>query len=52
LTADRVAYFCHPDWVVDPAKRPAAEMWHPVVQTEQGLAETARHYQEVGLLGG
>ena len=25
LTADRVAYFCHPDWIVDPGRgAPAA----------------------------
>ena len=34
LTPDRVAYFCHQDWVIDPARRPPAELWKPVVPTD------------------
>jgi uncharacterized protein YbjT (DUF2867 family) len=29
LTKDRVRYMCHPDWVIDPAKRPPANFWQP-----------------------
>jgi len=50
LTPDRVAYFCHEDWVVDPAKRPPANLWTPQVPTEEGLAATAAWYRQQGLL--
>ncbi len=45
LTADRAAYFCHPDWVVDPARAAPPGLWYPQVQTEQGLADTAAWYR-------
>lgn len=50
LTRDRVAYFCHPDWVVDPAKRPSAQLWTPQIETRTGLKATAEWYREQGLL--
>ena len=50
LTADRAAYFCHPDWVIDPAKRPPPELWTPAIATASGLAETAKWYREAGWL--
>ena len=50
LTPDRVAYFCHQDWVIDPAKRPPANLWTPQVETEAGLAATAAWYRQQGLL--
>lgn len=50
LTADRVAYFCHPDWMVDPGRGAPAALWKPQVDTEQGLADTARWYREQGWL--
>ena len=50
LTADRAAYFCHPDWTSDPAKAPPADLWHPSVGSSDGLAATARWYQEQGWL--
>lgn len=50
LTPDRVAYFCHEDWVIDPARRPPAELWQPRVETQTGLAATAAWYREQGLL--
>jgi nucleoside-diphosphate-sugar epimerase len=46
ITPDRVAYFCHPDWVVSPDRAPPPALWRPVVPTEEGLAETARWYRE------
>ncbi|UZK67349.1 NAD-dependent epimerase/dehydratase family protein [Sphingomonas sp. M1-B02] len=50
LTPDRVAYFCHEDWVIDPANRPPANLWTPQVETKAGLAATAAWYREQGLL--
>lgn len=48
LTADRVAYFCHPDWAVDPGRGAPATLWQPQIETDQGLAETANWYQQQG----
>ncbi|WP_309602781.1 NAD(P)-dependent oxidoreductase [Sphingomonas sp.] len=48
LTPDRVAYFCHPDWVVDPAQAPTS--WHAAIPTPQGLADTATWYRSAGWL--
>lgn len=50
LTRDRVNYFCHPDWVIDPLKRPPAPLWLPQVATRSGLKNTAEWYQEQGWL--
>ncbi|WP_338503223.1 NAD-dependent epimerase/dehydratase family protein [Sphingomonas kaistensis] len=50
LTPDRAAYFCHPDWTVDPARRPPADLWQPAIATPDGLAQTARWYERQGWL--
>jgi nucleoside-diphosphate-sugar epimerase len=50
LSADRAAYFSHRDWVVDPDRRPSADLWRPQVETRQGLAETASWYRAEGWL--
>ncbi|KQU49715.1 epimerase [Sphingomonas sp. Leaf339] len=50
LTADRVAYFCHPDWTIDPNRRPPPSIWVPSIPTMAGLADTARWYRHAGLL--
>jgi nucleoside-diphosphate-sugar epimerase len=50
LTADRVAYFCHPDWVVSAGKCPPPDLWKPQVETGRGLAETAAWYEREGWL--
>jgi uncharacterized protein YbjT (DUF2867 family) len=50
LTADRVAYFCHPDWMVDPGRGAPETLWRPRVDTERGLAETAKWYRQQGWL--
>lgn len=50
LTADRVAYFCHPDWMVDPGRGAPEKLWKPEIATEQGLADTAQWYREAGWL--
>ncbi len=46
LTSDRVNYFCHPDWRVDPAKRPPPTLWQPGVDTRFGLKTTLAAYRE------
>ena len=48
LTADRVRYLCHPDWVSH-AKVPAS-VWQPSVPTPQALAITTAWYRAAGLL--
>lgn len=50
LTADRVGYLCHPDWTADPARRPPAALWRPRIDTQAGLAATARWYRDHDLL--
>jgi len=50
LTPDRVAYFCHDDWVSDPTKRPPSQLWQPQVPTVDGLAATAAWYRAQGLV--
>jgi len=50
LTPDRVAYFCHPDWVADPAKAVAPSVWRPEIETARGLGQTADWYREAGWL--
>jgi uncharacterized protein YbjT (DUF2867 family) len=50
LTADRVAYFCHPDWMVDPGRGAPEGLWKPEIETEDGLADTALWYRQQGWL--
>ncbi len=50
LTPDRAAYFCHPDWVIDPASRPPEGLWLPQVSTPDGLKATAEAYRTTGWL--
>lgn len=50
LTPDRARYFCHPDWVCDPARAVPADLWTPAIAAEQGLAATAAAYRAKGLL--
>jgi nucleoside-diphosphate-sugar epimerase len=50
LTADRAAYFCHPDWVVDPARAVPSDLWRPQIATPDGLAATAQWYRAQGWL--
>lgn len=46
LTPDRVAYFCHDNWRIDPARRPPAALWRPAIATDDGLQATARWYRD------
>lgn len=50
LTMDRVGYLSHPDWTIDPARRPDPTLWRPEVPTAQGLAATAAWYRANKLL--
>jgi len=50
LTPDRAAYFSHPDWVVTSDRFPPPELWHPRIETHQGLAATAKWYTGQGWL--
>jgi len=50
LTADRVDYMAHPDWVCRPARRPPRKLWQPEVPTLEGLRATAAWYREQGWL--
>ncbi|MEO7654272.1 MAG: NAD-dependent epimerase/dehydratase family protein [Sphingomicrobium sp.] len=50
LTPDRVAYFCHSDWTVDPAKAPPPGLWAARVDTPRGLKDTASWYRAQGWL--
>ena len=45
LTADRVAYFCHPDWVADPARAVPPDLWQPQIAALEGLVATAAWYR-------
>ncbi len=50
LTLDRAGYMAHPDWVVSPSARVPLEVWHPQVETREGLRATAVWYREMGWL--
>jgi len=50
LTPDRAAYFCHADWVVSSGHYPPPALWHPRIETHQGLADTATWYRAQGWL--
>ena len=50
LTPDRVAYFCHPDWVAHADKGVPAGLWKAKIDTKAGLKETADWYRDQGWL--
>lgn len=50
LTPDRARYLAHPDWTVDPARRPPPALWQPCVPATEGMAQTADWYHAQGLL--
>ena len=50
LTPDRAAYFCHPDWTVASPCAVPVELWQPRIESEAGLAATARWYEAQGWL--
>jgi nucleoside-diphosphate-sugar epimerase len=50
LTVDRAAYFSHRNWVVEPKRACPPSLWQPVIDTPQGLKDTAAWYREQGWL--
>ena len=50
LTADRVGYMAHPNWVARSALAVPQEIWTPTIATEDGLRSTAVWYRARGLL--
>ena len=50
LTPDRVGYLVHPDWTIDPLKRPPPDLWRPLIPTPEGFADTTQWYRAQGLL--
>ena len=51
LTADRVGYMAHPDWVGSgPSCTSPPTLWPPRISTREGLKATAHWYREKGWL--
>lgn len=50
LTPDRVRYFYHADWRVDPLHRPPEALWQAATPTPEALAATAQAYRLTGAL--
>lgn len=50
LTADRVGYMCHPNWVARSDRRPPPGLWQPQIAGEEGLKATAEWYRKAGWL--
>ncbi|WP_298192233.1 NAD-dependent epimerase/dehydratase family protein [Novosphingobium sp.] len=50
LTPDRARYICHPDWTVGEGAQPPRSLWHPRIDTREGLHATAAWYREAGWL--
>lgn len=50
LTADRVGYMCHPNWVVRSHLRPPPAIWQPRIAGAEGLKATAQWYVREGWL--
>ena len=50
LTVDRAAYFSHRNWVVEAKRAAPPKLWHPEIETGQGLKQTADWYRAEGWL--
>lgn len=50
LTADRVGYMCHPNWVARSHKSVPEAVWKPKIGGEEGFAATAQWYRDHGWL--
>ncbi len=48
LTADRVGYMCHPNWVARFDRKPPPGIWQPKIAGEEGLKATAEWYRREG----
>lgn len=50
LTADRVGYMTHPNWVSRFDRKPPPGIWQPKISGEEGLKATAEWYARAGWL--
>lgn len=50
LTADRVGYMAHPNWVARFDRKPPPGLWQPQIGGEEGLRATAEWYRREGWL--
>ena len=50
LTADRVGYMVHPDWVCRPERSVPRSIWQPRIAGPEGFEQTARWYEREGWL--
>ena len=50
LTRGKVREILHPDWSVDPVRRPPAGIWRPRIDLERGFGLTACWYRRRGWL--
>ncbi|MDE8650412.1 NAD-dependent epimerase/dehydratase family protein [Novosphingobium album (ex Liu et al. 2023)] len=50
MTADRAAYFSHPDWIVSRGAAVPGRIWTPRIETHAGLKATAQWYRQAGWL--
>jgi uncharacterized protein YbjT (DUF2867 family) len=50
ITLDRVGYMSHPDWAASEGAMVPRHVWHPRIETREGLKDTARWYREHGWL--
>jgi len=48
LTADRVGYMCHPNWVARFDRKPPPGLWQPRIGGKEGLKATAEWYRREG----
>ncbi|MDN3646004.1 NAD(P)-dependent oxidoreductase [Pontixanthobacter aestiaquae] len=48
LTADRVGYMCHPNWVARTDKAVPRDVWMPTIPSREGLKSTADWYRKQG----
>ncbi|MXO89561.1 NAD-dependent epimerase/dehydratase family protein [Pontixanthobacter aquaemixtae] len=48
LTADRVGYMCHPNWVARTDRAVPKDLWKPKIPSREGLNETAQWYRAQG----
>lgn len=48
LTADRVGYMAHPNWVARFDRKPPPGLWQPKISGEEGLKATAEWYRREG----
>ncbi|MEM1196763.1 MAG: NAD(P)H-binding protein [Pseudomonadota bacterium] len=50
LTADRVGYMCHPNWIARFDRAVPKDIWEPRIDSEEGLKTTADWYGAKGWL--